>query len=95
MTEAGGLLWVAVPDPNLPRGAASVTVGAGYGRAWTQDAAGRVTVVTVDDYALIVHLRRKRDCPTGGTIPVVGPSSSEIPVLAAWDRPEPGRSGPG
>ena len=66
-------------------GAVSVTVGPGYGRAWVQDSAGRVTVVAVADYALIVHLRSKRDCPTGGTMPVGNATSDNVPVLLAGD----------
>jgi hypothetical protein len=43
----------------------SATVGPGLRRAWTTTSDGRVSVVEVADYAIILHLRTAEDCPRG------------------------------
>ncbi len=64
-TEAQGSLRTAEPD--LRRrypDAESFSVGPGFGRAWAHDPEGRVTVLAVEDFAVIVHLRSRADCPS-------------------------------
>ena len=38
-------------------------IGPGYGHTWSVDANGRTAVVAVDDYAIILTLRSRRNCP--------------------------------
>lgn len=68
----------------------ALTVGLGYGRAWTRDAGGRVIVEAVHDYAIIVHVRSRADCPSGATVPVVGTTKGNVPILVAVDSTAPG-----
>ena len=63
--------------------ATSFTIGPGYGRAWTRDAQGRVTVLVVHDFAVIAQLRSPADCPTTPAAPVGGTTTNGLPILLA------------
>ncbi len=73
-------------EPDLRRqfpNAASFAVGPGLGRAWSRDPAGRVTVVTVHDYAVIVRFRSRADCPRTPPTPFGGATTDNVPILLA------------
>ena len=65
--------------------AAAITVGPGYGRAWSRDAAGRVSVVAVNDYAIMVHFRSRADCPKSPSGPIGSATPDDVPVFVAQD----------
>jgi hypothetical protein len=60
-------------------------VGPGYGRAWSVDANGRTAVVAVDDYAILLTLPSRRDCPRLAQMPAVEIGVG-TPVFLAFAR---------
>jgi len=62
-----------------------VRIGPGYGRAYDVSDEGRITVLAIDDYAIIVTLRSRRDCPQLAQMPVVG-IGADVPVFLAFER---------
>ena len=62
-----------------------VRVGPGYGRAYDLNEQGRITVRAVDDYAIIVTLRSRRDCPDLAQMPAVE-IGVDVPVFLAFRR---------
>lgn len=62
-----------------------VRVGRGYGRAYDVSEPGRITVLAVDDYAIILTLRSRRDCPDRPQMPAVE-IGVDTPVFLAFAR---------
>jgi streptogramin lyase len=62
-----------------------VEVGPGYGRAYDVSEHGRITVLAVDDYAIIVTLRSRSDCPDLAQMPAVEIGQG-VPVFLAFRR---------
>jgi hypothetical protein len=48
--------------------ATAITIGPGYGRAWTRDPDGRTVVITVPDLAIHVSLPNRSECPSEATL---------------------------
>jgi hypothetical protein len=88
------LVMAANRDRLLARypGAVSVSVGAGFGRAWTDVNGGPYTIVPVSDYAIIVQVPTAALCPRGAPLP--SPVDGVPVLLSATPVPTPTNTAP-
>jgi len=63
-----------------------IETGPGIGRGWVRDPSGAVTIVAATDYAIVVTLKDRRDCPDEPGTQYVQLGTDSIPILFAAPR---------